>query len=608
MYKIVDAVTGQETISLVEVFISNDPLYKYQWHLDNSGQTNFADNGGKVAEDLNLDTVISDGYTGKGIIVAVVDDGLDIYHEDLKANIALGSWDYVDGDSDPSWDKDKSKREGDHGTAVAGIIGAVGWNDIGVRGVAPDVSLKGFRYIGNSTTENHIDALGGSSEATSSDIDIFNMSYGSVGESVSMIDEDLEDHLWASVSAGDNCDGDCQGLREGKGAIYIKAAGNGFKSIQYSDDNRISCPMANQYNLSCQLTFMDGVANHPSIINVAAFDANGRAATYSTSGAANWVSAPGGEYGIHSDLWSFYNSEGQPAIMTTDTSSCGAGYDSEYANNQFDATQSIHQENLDCNYTSTFNGTSAATPMVSGVVALLLDANPELTWRDVKYILAKTSRKIDAANEVRKSVVVNGIVVESGWTENAAGFHFHNAYGFGAVDAAAAVELALHFKDNPRAVGAFKKHIELDSGDLEHSLKQKSQFTHSVNSEYQGVIEAVRVAVDIEYDYLSDLSIALVSPAGTRSVLVSPYNGMRSSSSEASLSNDPTQQKRSPSWLQLSSNAFYGEPMTGQWQIEIYDHIDDDSNENKQRDWIKHNPNGKQALIGKWNLKLYGHK
>ena len=608
-FKVVDIETNQNSSARINIIFKSDPLYKYQWHLDNTGQTNFADNGGTVGEDLNVDSVISDGHTGKNITVGVVDDGLDINHEDLKDKVALGSWDFVDGDSDPSWDNEKGQREGNHGTAVGGIIGAVGWNNIGVRGIAPDVSLKGFRLIGNSSTENEIDALGGSSKANSSDIDIFNMSYGSSNVFLSTMDEDLEEHLWMSLSESDDCHGNnCQGLRQGKGAVFVKAAGNGFNRIRFLFIS-ISCPLAKEHNLSCELTFMDGTSNHPGIINVAAFDANGKATTYSTQGAANWISAPAGEKGINSDNLRSFSMDGQPATMTTDTSSCGAGYDSEYANNEFNSTKPVHIENQDCNYTSTFNGTSAATPMVSGVAALILGANPQLTWRDVKYILAKTARKIDANNEVRGKVVVNNVEVETGWIENSAGFNFHNAYGFGAVNAASAVQLALQFKDSPRQVGDFKKYPELESGDIKHTLKPKTQFTQIINSEYEGIIEAVRIDVGIAYDYLSDLSIALVSPSGTRSVLVSPFNGMRQVGFFSGIFDDSEEQKRSPSWLRLSSNAFYGENMKGDWMIEIFDHLDEENNEDQEkRDWIKQDPDGENALIFEWKLKLYGHE
>ena len=76
--------------------VSGDPLYQYQWHLNNTGQTNFATTAGTSTEDINVDSVIADGLTGTGIIVAVVDEGLEITHEDLVGNVVVdGSKDFV---------------------------------------------------------------------------------------------------------------------------------------------------------------------------------------------------------------------------------------------------------------------------------------------------------------------------------------------------------------------------------------------------------------------------------------------------------------------------------------------------------------------------------
>ena len=93
-----------------------------------------------------------------------------------------------------------------------------------------------------------------------------------------------------------------------------------------------------------------------------------------------------------------------------------------------------------CQYTAMMNGTSAATPNVSGVVAMMLEANPKLSVRDTKYILAKTAKHVDPTFAgVSSNAIVPGstVVLEQGWVKNAAGYAFSNRYGFGAVDAAA---------------------------------------------------------------------------------------------------------------------------------------------------------------------------
>ncbi|MBR7551873.1 S8 family serine peptidase, partial [Mycobacterium tuberculosis] len=84
-----------------------------------------------------------------------------------------------------------------------------------------------------------------------------------------------------------------------------------------------------------------------------------------------------------------------------------------------------------CNYTAKMNGTSASAPMVSGVAALVLEANPNLSYRDVKYILATTATR----NHPHQPAVTlaDGRTLVPGWTGNAAGRAYSNWYGFGVV-------------------------------------------------------------------------------------------------------------------------------------------------------------------------------
>ena len=108
-----------------------------------------------------------------------------------------------------------------------------------------------------------------------------------------------------------------------------------------------------------------------------------------------------------------------------------------------------HPENATCNYTSTFNGTSSAAPNASGVVSLILSANPELTWRDVRHILASTSTKNDPENKTVEIAVGEGsFMAHDAWVENAAGYNFNNLYGFGRVDAGKAVAMAKSYSAN----------------------------------------------------------------------------------------------------------------------------------------------------------------
>ena len=182
---------------------------------------------------------------------------------------------------------------------------------------------------------------------------------------------------------------------------------------------------------------------------VAALNADGVKASYSTAGSSTWISAYGGEFGWHSDYTSSGRPIVDPAITAADRSSCSKGYNSSVSDegnrngiraNAFNDYQSPHSENASCNYTNIMNGTSSAAPMVSGVIALMLEANSSLTARDVKHILATTATQVDSSF---LATAVNGIDYV-GWVTNAArpALKFHPWYGFGAVHADAAVSAA----------------------------------------------------------------------------------------------------------------------------------------------------------------------
>ena len=167
-------------------------------------------------------------------------------------------------------------------------------------------------------------------------------------------------------------------------------------------------------------------------------------------------------------------------------------------------------------YATTFAGTSAAAPQVAGVATLMLEANPSLTWRDVKHILALTSVKNDAANP--------------GWTTNAAGYHHHDSYGFGLADANAAATLATAW--TPVA-----DEIAFVSGTLPVNLPVPDGTGMSLTVPVYGApaistcvctaamrVETVIVNVNALHNYRGDMQILLTSPTGIQSVLGSIRN------------------------------------------------------------------------------------
>ena len=138
----------------------SDSLYNRQWQYKNTGS-----NGGKPGADINAEpawNITTGGLTPNGdtIVVAVVDDGLDIEHEDIAPNLWTNHMeiegDSIDNDNNGyiddihGWNVGKNSGEitsgGSHGTPVAGIIGARGDNRRGVAGVNWEVKLMPIKY------------------------------------------------------------------------------------------------------------------------------------------------------------------------------------------------------------------------------------------------------------------------------------------------------------------------------------------------------------------------------------------------------------------------------------------------------------------------------
>lgn len=516
-----------------------DPLFAEQWHLVNTGQTAFSNRSGTAGADLRMGDAIGAGHTGKGVKLAVIDTGLEICHPDLAANAASGGSFNFAHESTPgasSADPFNHSILGDHGTSVAGVAAAVANNGLGGRGVAPEVTLVGFNF-GSAVAEDPETALyrslGGSDiDPDSASVDIFNMSFGS-----ELPSENATEDFVRLMKMGTS------ELRSGRGALYVKAAGNEFELCNRTHplNREIGCISGNA----------DPDQNLPYLIAVGAFNAEDVKSSYSSTGANLWVVGPGGEDGFE-----------RPAMITTDQAGAGAGYGLLGG-----IPLSIdHPLNRDGDYVNVFGGTSSASPAVAGAVAVLLGVKPNLTWRDVKHILAVTARMIDPGRaEVRAAFNGTPYVAQHAWQTNAAGYDFHNWYGFGAVDIDAAVALA-RSTYAPGSLGTLVESPWFESGAdgaLALAIPDADGAGASAVLDVSGLpesadIEAVVLEIDVEHADAFDLGVTLYSPAGTASVLNPPFNGV--------LEDFPG----FANW-QLLSNAFYGENPNGAWTLHVAD-------------------------------------
>lgn len=503
-----------------------DPLLDMAWHIHNTGQKVFATVGGVAGIDLNLPKTWGSGISGKGVKVLVSDDGIEDTHEDLTANYLYAnvSKDYTKSSPYLANTAAPIATDDNHGTSVAGLIAAVADNGVGTKGVAPKASLVSANFLSSAVSQTESILV----DQANGDYDIFNMSWGATQNNLVPTVASFQAQMLAGVTY----------RRGGKGAIYVKSAGNDFYVYCRGSSSEYCVGSSN----------FDGDNTSPYTILTSAINASGEAASYSSMGSNVWVASYGGEFGDDS-----------PAMLTTDRTGCSKGF--SMSNVLGLAFEKGSLGNSNCNYTVTFNGTSAAAPVLSGAVALLLQANPNLTWRDVKYILAKTAIPVNYTTSGSiphpLEAIPAGAVWERAWVQNSAGFKFHNWFGFGRVSVDDAVALA---KSYTSPFGSFEETSwSDDTSGLNLSIPDNSAtgVTHIMAVTSNLKIEAVQLKVWITHTDISDLAIELTSPSGTKSYLVNMNNSLRGI---ANYQGDI-----------LLTNAFYQERSQGAWMIKVID-------------------------------------
>lgn len=268
--------------------------------------------------------------------------------------------------------------------------------------------------------------------------------------------------------------------RGGRGIVFCWAGGNGRK---YGDD-----------------AGYDGYASSRYTIAVAASGANGLFSYYSEFGSAILVNTP--------------SSWDNGSITTTTTGNT---------------------------YTSGFSGTSSATPLAAGVIALMLEKNPFLGWRDVQHILAETSAQNNPGG--------------AGWQTNGAGLHFNHSYGFGRVNAVDAVNAAASWINVPSEATplANSESVVVSIPDFNPVGVTRSL---ALSGPADFVAEHVEVTVNVTHPWRGDLQFKLTAPSGTVSTLAR----QRIEDSADGFSN----------WL-FTSVAHMGEDPNGTWSLNVAD-------------------------------------
>ena len=384
---------------------------------------------------------------------------------------------------------------GDHGTSVAGLIAAAANNGVGGRGVAPAARLRGFNFLTSSAQETIVlNALGMSKEnPRSDDVHVFNMSYGSVG-SAENLTVDARELFRVGVTR----------LREGRGALYVKAAGNEFNDCTELDADRQ--PVAPRLDLSAELGCVaanrDG-ENQPALRYRGRRLQRRRQTLELLVGRRHPVGGgPGG------GRWQAPTGHDHPPTRWAPTAvmGCTAG--------PWAATEQPTR------WVITPASSTAPRPPPPTRPALsrcCCRRSPDLTWRDVKHILAKTARRLDAdIPRVRVAFGGTPAVLQHGWITNAAGYPFHNWYGFGAIDVDAAAALAaIH---TPDSLGVFTQSAPVRLAAAvtipDHDGGGLTQTQNVTGLSRTANIEAVQLRLEVTHANPRELGVELTSPAG----------------------------------------------------------------------------------------------
>jgi subtilisin family serine protease len=498
-----------------------DPIYSTQWHLHHNGGDELAA-GSHISAEAAWD--VTRGH--RSIVVAVMDDAIDLDHTDFQ------------GPGKMVWPKDFKGTDylplpedagENHGTSCAGVAVAEE-NGLGGVGVAPGCALMPIRttgFLDDNTIEELFDW------ATTHGASVISCSWGP-----SAVNYPLSLRQKAALTRAAS-----QG-RNGKGCVIVFASGNANRPT-----NGIIRESGWPNNaLSGNVKWFSGFSAHPDVIAVSACTSLNRKAAYSNWGPDISVCGPSNNAppGVGLPNIGFVATPPQVneftpglGIVTTDRSGFD-GYSAEnYTPDRGDAA---------------FGGTSSACPLVAGVAALVLSANPALTAREVRQILEQTTDKIVDKTPDPQFGIVKGTYEASGRCD---------WFGYGKVNAAKAVQMAA--KKRLAAI-ASTRNLTFDNTQV---LAIPDGDGDGVVSDVQvreaGILRDIQVNVDLTHGYLGDLELWLIPPSGQGILLQGRDLGRRTQiNARYSLQSTPVLQQ------------LLGSSIQGRWQLQAIDLVPQD--------------------------------
>ncbi|XP_075266131.1 neuroendocrine convertase 2-like [Convolutriloba macropyga] len=486
-------------VPLVPAF--NDPLYAEQWYYQSEGQRGITE-----GSDHSIIDVWKMGFNGSGIKVVVIDDGFDHTHPDLHPNYnSTISKDLNEDDDDPYPRIPEDDREFNaHGTKCGGQIAAVPNNKICGVGIAHGAQIGGIKILDGRVTDSlEAEAFRHYCE----DVDIYSMSWGPSDDG-----KTFGGFMKLSYEAVEYCINHGRG---GLGSIYVWASGNGGSVGD--------CCSA------------DSLVSSPFTVSIGALTHEGRPAYFQES--------------CPSTIAAVYT--GGVSREQMDVLMQGSRQEKSYPMVTTSIMFNKHNPQAAENCDEYFSGTSAAGPLGAGMIALLLQSNPLLTWRDVQHIIVETC---DQPNPDDADAKREG----GAWEFNGDGRTVSHDFGFGVMNAAKMILAAKNWTTVPErkqcTVGEVDEGLwamhKMDSDDQLIFTFDGKQCIDEVN-----YVEHAVVITSYEASFRGAVQVELTSPNGFTSILMRPR--FKDNSSAPLLT-----------WPFVSF-LHWGEPATGDWKVKF---------------------------------------
>lgn len=496
-------------MAIAPLYRPTDTRYSDQWHLHHRGGPGLV-SGSHVFAEKAWD--ITRG--SRSVTLAITDDGFDLNHPDLQgAGKIVAPRDLKNKDGLPT-----PVDFENHGTPVAGVALAEE-TGTGVVGIAPGCSLMPIQttgYLDDASIEQLFDW------AIEQGADVISCSW-SPASVYFPLSRRISSAINRAATKG----------RNGKGCIVVFSAGNANRPVEGKVEE-MGWP---RNLLKGVTTWLSGFAIHPDVITVSACTSLNRKAAYS-----NW--------GRHISVTAPSNNAPPSMALSEGTFDTGPPVQGSLPGRVVITSDRTGSEGYSLDDYTGFGGTSSSCPLVAGVVGLMLSANPDLTARQVKQLLQRTTDKIidkEPDPQLGQSYGTYDRNGHSLW------------FGHGKVNAYKAVKAAQEAMTSDRALHDTLSVRNSRAASIPDN-DPRGIFS-PVTISQRGTLQDIKVYIQAEHEFLSDLSFRLISPQGIKILVQGRTLGRQ------------TRLQRTYSFVSTPAlRRLLTVEVNGRWQLQVIDH------------------------------------